>query len=193
MQTLDVINLMLGTMGELPLNSLEDSHALLPAMQGALDDANRRIQADGWWFNMEDVTLTPNPVDSALYLPNDCLSVRTDKYNLVKRGNRVYNLTGGTYVFTQSQLKVELIREVAFEDLPEIAASYIAAVAILKFQTDYDGDTAKGRQLANEVQTTHIAINVAHTRSRKSNLLLTNYRLQNLKQITRGARRLLGR
>lgn len=193
MQTLAVINLMLGTMGELPLNSLEDSHALLPAMQGALDDANRRIQADGWWFNMEDLVLTPNPSDSSIYLPNDCLSVRTPAYNLVKRGNRIYNLTGGTYVFTQANLKVELIREVVFEDLPEIAASYISAVAILKFQTDYDGDTAKARQLQMEVQSTHIDINTAHTRNRKSNLLITNTRLQNLKQITRGARRYIYR
>lgn len=193
MQTLSVINLMLGTMGELPLNSLEDTHALLPAMQGALDDANRRIQADGWWFNMEDLTLTPNPADQSVYLPNDCLSVRTPKYNLVKRGNRIYNLTGGTFVFTQSHLDVELIREVVFEDLPEIAASYISAVAILKFQTDYDGDTAKARQLAAEVQTAHIDINTAHTRNRRSNLLITNYRLQQLKQVTRGARRLLSR
>lgn len=191
MQTLSVVNRMLGTMGEAPLNSLEETHALLAAMQGALDSASDTIQADGWWFNMEDLDLIPNPTDSSVYLPNDCLSVRTPKYNLVKRGNRIYNLTGGTYVFTESSLPLELIRLVPFEDLPEIAAAYIANQAILDFQADYDGDTAKARQLSIKLAQSKVAAETAHIRNRRRNLLHSNSRLQQLKAVTRGARRTL--
>jgi hypothetical protein len=68
MLTLTVVNLMLGTLGEKPLSSLTDSHALLPAALGKLDVCNNEIQADGWWFNMEDLILYPNPADS----PSTC-------------------------------------------------------------------------------------------------------------------------
>lgn len=190
MQTLTVVNLMLGTMGEKPLNSLTDSHAMLPAALGKLDENNRAIQADGWWFNMEDLQLTPSNIDASIYLPNDCLSIRTPIYNLVKRGNRVYNLDGGTYEFT-APLDVELIREVEFEDLPEIAATYISKKAILAFQVDYDGDTAKARLLDNEIRQAFIGINSAHTRNRRSNFIKSNVRLARLKYVTQGARRLL--
>ena len=191
METLSVVNRMLGTMGEAPLNSLEESHALLSAMQGALDSASDTIQADGWWFNMEDLDLTPNPTDQSVYLPNDCLSVRTPKYNLVKRGNRIYNLTGGTYVFTESKLSLEMNRLVPFEDLPEIAAAYIANQAILDFQADYDGDTAKARQLSAKLAQSKVAAETAHIRNRRRNLISQNSRLQQLKSVTRDARRTL--
>jgi hypothetical protein len=192
MQTLDVVNLMLGTLGEKPLSSLNDSHALLPAALGKLDKCNNEIQADGWWFNLEDVTLYVNPVDQSIYLPNDCLGVRTPSYRLIKRGNRIYNLTGGTYVFTDAQLDVELVRMVPFEDLPEVAAQYIAAVAVLSFQSDFDGDTARARLLSAEVMSQKIKINSENTRNRKVNLLNSNVRLAYLKSFTRKARYNIG-
>lgn len=190
MQTLSVVNLMLGTMGEKPLNSLTDSHAMLSAALGKLDETNRAIQSDGWWFNTEHLTLTPSVIDNAIYLPNDCLEVRTPLQQLVMRGNRIYNLEGGSYEFT-ANMDVTLIREVEFEDLPEIAATYISARAILAFQVDYDGDTAKGRQLQANVELAFIGINSAHTRNSKSNFLDSNTRLARLKYVTQGARRLL--
>lgn len=190
MQTLSVVNLMLGTMGEKPLNSLTDSHAMLSAALGKLDELNRSIQSDGWWFNTEYLTLTPSVIDNSIYLPNDCLEVRTPLQQLVMRGNRIYNLDGGSYEFP-ANMDVTLIREVEFEDLPEIAATYISARAILSFQTDYDGDTAKARQLAENVRVALIGINSAHTRNSKANFLASNTRLARLKYVTQGARRLL--
>jgi hypothetical protein len=190
MQTLSVVNLMLGTMGEKPLNSLTDSHAMLSAALGKLDETNRSVQSDGWWFNTEYLTLTPSIIDNAIYLPNDCLEVRTPLQQLVMRGNRIYNLDGGSYEFT-SNMDVTLIREVEFEDLPEVAATYISARAILAFQVDYDGDTAKGRQLQAALELAFIGINSAHTRNSHSNFLKSNTRLARLKYVTQGARRLL--
>lgn len=189
MDTLTVVNRMLGTMGEKPLASLTDTHALMASMQGALDNASSTIQAEGWWYNMETLTVTPNPTDSSIYLPNDCLSVRTESSNVVKRGNRLYNLDGGTYVFT-STTDIELIRSVVFEDLPETGAAYIAAQAILDFQKDYDGDTTKMRQIMSEVSQAKIRNDTAHIRNRRRNLIKSNVRLQQLKAVTRGARRL---
>lgn len=187
MLTLDVVNLMLGTMGEKPLNSLTDSHAMLSAALGKLDEANRAIQADGWWFNMEELTLSPNLIDNAIYLPNDCLSVRTPIYNVVKRGDRLYNLSGGTYDFT-ADIDVEMIRNVEFEDVPDIAATYISKRAIFAFQSDYDADTTKMKALAEDIRIALIGINSAHTRNRHPNFIKSNARLTRLKLVTSRAR-----
>lgn len=187
MQTLTVVNLMLGTMGEKPLASLTDPHPMLSAALGKLDEFNRSIQSEGWWFNMEELTIEPSLIDQAIYLPNDCMEIRVAERNYTMRGNRVYNLDGGTYEF-DAPLTLELIREVPFEDVPEVAATYISKVAILSFQTDYDGDTAKARLLSDQIRTALIAINSAHTRNRRANFLWSNYTLQRLKRVTRGAR-----
>lgn len=190
MQILTVVNRMLATMGELPLASLTDNHALLSTAQDKLEQVSREVQSDGWWFNMEELRFTPSPIDSNIYLPNDALEVRTEQYNLVKRGQRIYNLQGGTYVFP-TYLDVILLREVGFEDLPEVAAGYIAARAVLGFQTDYDGDVAKARTLAEDVRLNLIQINAANTRNRKVNFVASNVRLARLKRYTSQARRFI--
>lgn len=192
MQTLDVVNLMIGTMGEKPLSSLTSSHPMLAAALAKLDRNQRRIQAKGWWFNQEDVTLSASAIDNAIYIPNDVLEIRCTTYNLTARGNRIYNLTGGTFDFsTQPSLAVQLVRLVTFEQLPESAAQYVAAASVLDFQTDYDGDTAKGRTLSAIMTAAHIEANIEHTRNRRTNLVDNNIRLQRLKYLTRNARRLI--
>lgn len=188
MQTLDVVNRMLGTMGEVALNSLSDSHRFKAVGLNMLESVSRKIQDRGWWFNTENITLTPSIIDNSIYLPNDCLSVRTGLYNLVKRGSRVYNLDGGSYEFT-ADLKLRLIRYVEFEDLPDIAADYIAAQAVLQFQSDYDGDSRRRDELTQEVMDTRVEIGKAHIRGQRANVIDSNARLQQLKNTYRSARR----
>lgn len=197
MLRLSVVNEMLGTMGESPLNSLDDPHTFLGAALNMLDKNDATIQARGWWFNTEDITLPPSALDSAIYLPGDTISVNVyptlggaSTSNIVQRGRRLYNTNGGTYVFA-SPVRVSLKRRVDFEDMPETAAQYIASLALLQFQSLYDGDTAKSRELSSRVNGpagTFQAIQREHTRESQANLLRSNPRLQRLKSITRGVR-----
>lgn len=196
MERLDVVNEMLGTMGESPLNSLTDPHTFLGAALQMLNKNDATIQARGWWFNTEDLTLPPSTIDSAIYLPGDTISVNVYRINgvatrnVVQRGDRLYNTTGGTYVFTEP-VRVSLKRRVDFEEIPETAAQYIASKAVLQFQSLYDGDTAKSRELASRISGpdgTFQAIQREHTRESQANLLQSNTRLQRLKSITRGVR-----
>jgi hypothetical protein len=198
MEVLDVVNECLGTMGETPLNSLEDPHDFNGPAQNMLDKNTRAIQAKGFWFNRESLTLAPSTLDSGIYLPGDFIAVRVPRdantglphRNITQRGRRLYNTDGGTYVFT-SPLKVDLIRLVPFADLPEQAASHIAAVTVLQFQSLYDGDTAKARELNARIDGkdgTLAALRIEEARNTQANLLESNYRLQRLKSITRTAR-----
>lgn len=170
-------------MGERPINALTDPHPWKGAAQGKLSEASHSIQSRGWWFNLELLTLEPNIVDSYIYLPGDALDVRTQSSMYVARNGRVFNLDGGTYEFTDS-VDIELVREIPFEDLPGPAQSYVEAAAVLNFQKDYDGDTAKTRELKEKYSDARVAFNKAATIASRTNMITNNFRLMQLKGYT---------
>ena len=190
MLQLTVINSMLGTMGEAPLNAIDDPHPYRGACVSILSTVNREFQARGWWFNREQLTLQPGALDSAIYLPGDTINVRTENRNYVQRYRRLYNLDGGTYTFTEAQ-DVILIRLVPFEECPELFAAYVAAEAVIRFQKRYDGDSQKTRELGHELADARIAAQGEETRQVRANLIESNPRLTYIKsrvQMVRGRR-----
>lgn len=185
MQTLSVVNMMLAKAGETALAALTDNHEMLDDCLAALDASNREVQSRRWWFNEETITLSPNAVDSYIYLPNDLLEIiPAVGTNYVMRGNRLYNKDGGTYIFS-APVKMTVYRYLDFEDLPETAAQYIAALSVFEFQTDFDGDSNKSQLLAQKVQLTLAVLQAQETRQRKVNLLDNNYRLARIKHYSR--------
>lgn len=179
MLTLDVVNDMLGTMGEAPLSSLQEAHAFRGTCLNVLASTSRRIQARGWWFNMDEVVLQPM-LNQRIALPNDVMSVRTNNYAYVKRGEYLYDVSTSDYLFT-ADVPSLLIRNVPFDQLPETAAAYIGAEAVERFQKRYDGDPIKNRDLVNETRMARAECNIEHTRNRKANLILSNDNLMRIK------------
>jgi hypothetical protein len=184
MQKLTVINDALGTMGEAPLNAVDDPHPYRAAIVSILNKVDREFQARGWWFNREELTLSPGALDSSIYLPGDAISVRTDNKNYVQRYRRLYNLDGGTYVFDKD-VDVTIIRLVPYEQTPELYAAYCGAEAVLRFQKRYDGDSEKTRDLRKEVEAAMIAANTEETRQVQANLIESNVRLSYIKSRVR--------
>lgn len=175
MTTLEVVNECLGTLGELPINSLEEGHPDVPAALRALKIANRREQSKSWWFNRELVELSP-ATDGFIYLPNDVLKVdpesASDKY--VQRGRRLYkpyeSNVATKYVFTQP-VTVWLVREVPFEDCPYSAQSLINYSAQLDFTKTYEADRLKYEQVLQLYKDAVITINSEHVRAQGVNML----------------------
>jgi len=187
MDTLTVVNEMLGTLGEVELASLTDYHPYLSNALSTLDRINRTAQSVPRWFNQEDATLTPNVVDSFIYLPNDLLEIDACKAEYVQRGGRLYNTKTGSYVFTEP-VTLSIRRLIEFEDLPETAAAYIAAEAVLQFQSNYDGDSAKRQEKAGWRDNCFTIFQAEDTRKRKVNLLDNNPRLWRIKRATQRLR-----
>ena len=100
--TLDVVNDMLGLLGERRVNAIDEPHPMIPNALAKLETATAWVQADMWWFNVEYPTLTPQAGTGELLVPNDtaaCDSL-TQYPRLAVRGNRLYNLDDVTDVFT---------------------------------------------------------------------------------------------
>ena len=175
MQTLTVVNSMLATMGEAPLASLEEPHAFKGAALAYLDRENRIIQARGWWFNIEELTLQPM-LNGRISLANDIVAVRTSDPKIVQRGQYLYNLDGGTDIFTESK-DVLAIRVVPFENLPEVMSDYIGWCAAHVFQLNYDGDSARTRELEQLKANAYVAVRADDIRNKRVNMILSNPRL----------------
>lgn len=172
---LDVVNEMLACLGELPVNSLDEGHPLVPTAIRVLAAANTREQSKSWWFNKELVDLVPD-TEGHIYLPNDTLKVDPQSQSLkyVQRGRRLYKPYEPTatnkYKF-DSDVRVWLVREVPFEDCPVSAQMFVSYSAQLDFMKSYEADPQKFSQVTQLYRDTLITLNSEHTRAHGANLL----------------------
>lgn len=170
--TLSLVNEMLGTLGEAPINDIDAFHPLVPRAVTTIDTTNYLIQSDAWWFNTERLTLTPQVGTKEILLPSDCMSVdiAERRPRVAMRNGKLYNLDESTYEFSNS-VAVVLRRLVPFEQTPPSARAYIGARAVQKFQTSIDGDSTKMRELKSDTAAAYIVFNAEHIRNSQVNFL----------------------
>jgi hypothetical protein len=145
---LQAINMMLGTIGTAPINSLTGANSADVAMaKNVLDEISVAVQSMRWHFNTEDdVELTPNVTTKEISIPSNALLVDLDetiKVDVAIRGNRLYDLKNKTYQFDGS-VKVRIVYALEWDLLPQPARHYIAVRAARVFQ-----DRAVGSQLGH--------------------------------------------
>ena len=135
---LEAINTMLSTIGESPVNTVEDTGNVdVVIARQILQTVSREVQARGWHFNTEiNYTITPDS-EGYLVLPNTVLKVDTvypdSSKDVVVRGSRLYDRENHTYVFTDA-VKVDMTILLTFDELPEVARNYVTIRASRIFQ-----------------------------------------------------------
>jgi len=127
---LNAVNTMLGYIAEAPVNTIADTTAIPPSAaiaKGVLDEVSREVQQTGWHFNTaRDYTLTANASDNFV-LPDNVLQVDAEDntYDVVQRGDTLFDRKNYTDVFSNETLKVNITFLLDFEELPEQARRYI--------------------------------------------------------------------
>ena len=135
---LEAINTMLSTIGESPVNTVEDTGNVdVVIARQILQNVSREVQARGWHFNTEiNYTITPDS-EGYLVLPNTVLKVDTvypdSSKDVVVRGSRLYDRENHTYVSTDA-VKVDMTILLTFDELPEVARNYVTIRASRIFQ-----------------------------------------------------------
>jgi hypothetical protein len=154
---LQAVNMLLAAVGEDPVAALNTGLPDAEAAQIKLAEISKDVQESGWQCNTEiEVTLTPDG-SSHLVLPANTLRVDVSDIegsdiSIAERQQRLYNLTDHTYVFT-APLRVDIVYELAYEDLPYRLAYYIAARASRMYQEDVTKSSALGTPLeAREIE-----------------------------------------
>jgi hypothetical protein len=169
---LDAVNDMLGLMGELPVNDLENVHPLVPTAVRALRTASDEIQVRRWWFNTEAVTLTPQIETKQILLPHDTLAADPfeGRPRTAVRGNRLYNLDTQSVEWDKS-VTVRLHRMLPFDELPVLARMVISYKAQLAFGLQYDADPMKLSAIREALADARANLGAEDIRSTRSNLL----------------------
>ena len=120
MTKLQAVNICLSSMGEPPVTTLDSAAPDAQVISDIIDETSRSVQSNGWHWNIEKYTLSPN-INNEIVLPNNTLRVdsieTSSDIDVVQRGLRLYNREDNTYTFTDP-LKIEVFVGLVFDDLP---------------------------------------------------------------------------
>lgn len=144
---LEIINAMLGVNGESPVSDADSNDPAAIQASNALTRIDRKVQSRGWYFNKEDILLSPN-LAGEVVLPQNTLTADPVDSNsqYVKRGTKLYDRVNNTRVIGKT-VNCTVILQLDIDELPETAAAYIMDKAVKEYYEDDDGDEAKARRL----------------------------------------------
>lgn len=148
---LDAVNIMLGTIGESPINSLDAATGVVDAVtaRAILSEVSVQVQEEGWHFNTEyEFILTPSLDTKEIYVPANTIEVDASEYDrnnidVAIRGNRLYDRKNKTFQF-QQDIKADLTILLEFNELPQAARHYITVRAARVFQQRVIGSDTLG-------------------------------------------------
>lgn len=138
---IEAVNEVLAGIGEAPVNSLGTGFVTAETAAAKIDAVSREVQERGWFFNTEDNYPLPPDTDGHILLPQNILRVDQNSIRpngIVQRGKKLYDTHAHSYKFTKT-LKVTIVIELPFEDLPEAAQWYITLRAKRLNQADFLG------------------------------------------------------
>lgn len=129
MTELEAVNVLLTTIGEAPVNTLDGNQVTdVSIAKQVLNEVSREVQAQGWHFNTEqNVPLTPDTLGN-IKIPADTARIDARDFNVVVRENKLFNLTDRTFAFV-SKILVDIIYYQDFANLPQQAKNYITTRA----------------------------------------------------------------
>lgn len=129
MTELEAVNILLTTIGEAPINTLEGNQVVDVAVaKQVLNEVSREVQSQGWHFNTEyDVPLTPN-IDQQINIPFNTARIDVTGRDVVQRDGLLFDLKDRSFTFT-NVIKAEVVYYQDFEVIPDTAKRYIVVRA----------------------------------------------------------------
>lgn len=153
--SIEAVNRVLSSIGDAPINSVEEpTNVNVINAIALIDKHNRRQQSKGWSFNLNK-NYALNVDVNTKRIPWSTTFLRLASKNgkaLVRRDDYVFNFTDYTFTFSGTSIVVEVILEVPLENCPEPMINYIIAAASSEFQIKYLNDPALTEALAREEQ-----------------------------------------
>lgn len=143
---LDAVNQILSSVGQAPVTTLDLQNPEVAIVLNTLREVSRMVQAEGWTFNTErNYELTPDTNTKEILFPTNALSIDTYRYqhysdyDPVRRNGKLYDRLGHTYQWDES-IKVDIVWQFDFTDLPPALQAYITARAARMCATKMIGD-----------------------------------------------------
>lgn len=174
---LDAVNLILRKLGEPPIGSLDTQYPSLDLILPALDESQRNLLTEGWWFNtFEPVTLSPDENNRVTVPPDTLVFEPKDAEQYLYSGLYIRRLDGSLEV--TEPVKGRRVANLPFEELPSMvrtAVVYNAARHVYASDVGID-DIYQG--LTQAFADAYREMGATHTRQR-------NYTSKNKRQLLR--------
>lgn len=143
---LDAVNLMLSSIGQTPVNSLDVAGIRdVSIAKLSLDNCTREVLTRGWSFNSDrNYEITPDGAGHFLVPDNVLFIDPTDRHQeFLMRYNdgvqKLYDTVKRTYALGLDVVRVNIIWSLDFEELPQAARQYVATRAARIFQSQVIG------------------------------------------------------
>lgn len=181
---LNAVNSMLATVGEAPINTLEDLGVVdaITALS-SLREVTREVLVEGYTFNTdENYPITPEgfaPFEASI--PPNALSVVPNDRTLTVRGSRLYDTQTFSYSFPDSDaIECQVIWGFSFDELPEVTRQYVAIRAARRFQRRAVASQTLNAITAEDERTAMWAHRRANTRIKKKNFLFDSQHVRDI-------------
>jgi len=164
----DAVNLVLRSIGENPVASLDIQYPTLDIIIPALEEATHEVLTEGWWFNTRyAVTLQPS-VSGDTVVPEATIAFYPEDESITFEGTRfVYKDTGDALVNTP--VKGKLVTSMAFENCPSTARYAIAYLTAYQVYVSDSGADQSAATLLERYAGYIQQLSAAHTRSQNFN------------------------
>lgn len=171
---LEAVNAMLSAVGETRVNTITgDLPAGLQAAVDLLRETSRQVQLYGWHFNSEEDYTLSRDADGYIQLTGSILDidlhVEDGTYDIVHRGNKLYDKKNHTYVFTEN-LECDIIWFLPWTRLPEAARNYIKVRAARIYQDQNAGSESHHRYTATDEAQAYAVLLNSDTRNQDATI-----------------------
>jgi len=163
---LEAVNRMLSTIGEDPLDAIQEDDVDAQVVLSQLRLTSKELQAKGYSFNREEsVTFTPT-TENEIVLPSNILKASPTNQNikLVQRGQRMYNKSTHDFTITAPVL-MDVVYLLDWEDLPATAQLYIVAKACFDYSLNQVGSDSQSGQLKELAESALVNFQIAEDSS----------------------------
>lgn len=175
MRELDAINLTLEALGESRVMDINTSNPSAGLARSALARNRRGLLSTGYWFNVVEREITPT-ADGFIKIPWNQLAVydaySDNKYGV--RGGNLYNLVEQDEHF-DSPVKIKVVLDLNFEDLPEHAAMWVANYTAAQVYLNDLGSDGNYANYASEAERYKSLVLREHLRNQKFSTSRTRF------------------
>ena len=130
-QQLIAVNRMLTSVGQAPINGLDQANPEIATATLILSTVRKEILGEGWNFNSENgYTLTAD-ADGNIFVPDGILNLSINqedtkyRFRAIQRDGKLYDKLAHTFNWgANASLSCDVVWDIAFNDLPPVFQTY---------------------------------------------------------------------
>ena len=155
-QELPAVNEILASVGQAPVNTLDQTNPDVAIVYDTLLNVSREVQSEGWTFNTEEYyPMTPD-ANGEIVIPNNMLQIdlhdeKDNQYESVRRSGKLYEKINHTFDWTAltgwDTVRCDIVGFFDWIDLPRPIQDYIVAKAATVVSSRIVGDPQQYRML----------------------------------------------